>query len=158
MMIVSRSDGYSRYSHTNSKRSRFHSLTRVEDLRRRTTSCWRSRRFSASSRARRVNRDRIASSSWSETRPSTASLPYAHPTVIPDKVFGRHNLYPPATLRSACLLAIWGAVAEVADEWADYEPGPHAAAARASRQASQVRSCSQTRGCHESLASWVSCG
>jgi hypothetical protein len=38
MMIASRSDGYSQYSHTNSKRSMFHSLTRVGDLRRRTTS------------------------------------------------------------------------------------------------------------------------
>jgi len=46
-----------------SKRSRFHTLARVGDLRRRITSCWRKRRFSASSRARRVNRDRIASSS-----------------------------------------------------------------------------------------------
>ena len=34
-MIASRSDGYSRYSHTNSKRSMFHSLTRFGDLRRR---------------------------------------------------------------------------------------------------------------------------
>jgi len=42
----------------------FHSLTRFGDLRYSTTSCWRRRRFSASSRARRVNRDRIASSSW----------------------------------------------------------------------------------------------
>ena len=50
--------------HTNSKRSMFHSLTRVGDLRRKTASCWRRRRFSASSRARLVNRDRIASSSW----------------------------------------------------------------------------------------------
>jgi hypothetical protein len=40
----------------------FHSLTRFGDLRCRTTSCWRKRRFSASSRARLVNRDRIASS------------------------------------------------------------------------------------------------
>ena len=65
MIIASRSDGYSRYSHTNSKRSMFRSLlTRVGDLRRRTTSCWHRRRFSASSRARRVNRDRMASSSW----------------------------------------------------------------------------------------------
>jgi len=49
-MIASRSDGYSRYSHTNSKRSMFHSLTRLGDLCRKTTSCWRRRRFSASSR------------------------------------------------------------------------------------------------------------
>ena len=47
------SDG--RRRHTNSKRSMFHSLTRVGDLRRRTTSCWRRRRFSAPSRARLVN-------------------------------------------------------------------------------------------------------
>jgi hypothetical protein len=62
-MIASRSDGYSRYNHTNSKRSMFHSLKRAGDLRRRTTSCWRRMRFSASSRARRMSHDRIASSS-----------------------------------------------------------------------------------------------
>jgi hypothetical protein len=39
--IASRSDGYSRYSHTNSKRSMFHSLARAGDFRRSTTSCWR---------------------------------------------------------------------------------------------------------------------
>ena len=46
-MIASRSDGYRRYSHTNSKRSMFHSLARVGDLRRRTISCWHRMRFSA---------------------------------------------------------------------------------------------------------------
>ena len=34
-------DRYSRYDHTNSKRSMFHNLRRVGDLRRKTTSCWR---------------------------------------------------------------------------------------------------------------------
>src|ERR1700730_13626230 len=91
MMIASRSDGYSRYSHANSRRSMFRSLTRVGGLRRRTTSCWRRMRFSASSRARRVNCDRIASSSWVRNATIGASLPYAHPRVIPDKVFGRHR-------------------------------------------------------------------
>jgi hypothetical protein len=57
-------DRYSRYDHTNSMRSMFHNLRSVGDLRRKTTSCWRRMRFSASSRARLVNRDRIASSSW----------------------------------------------------------------------------------------------
>ena len=52
----SRSDGYSRYSHTISKRSMFHSLTRRGNLRRRITNCWRKMRFSASSRACLVNR------------------------------------------------------------------------------------------------------
>jgi hypothetical protein len=28
----------------------------------------------------------------SETRPSVASLPYGHPSVTPDRVFGRHSL------------------------------------------------------------------
>ncbi len=64
MMIASRSDGYSRYRHTNNKRSMFPSLSRFGDLRRRTTSCWRRRRFSASSRARLVNRYRMAHNSW----------------------------------------------------------------------------------------------
>lgn len=32
-MIAARSDGYSRYSHADSKRSVFHSLTHFEDLR-----------------------------------------------------------------------------------------------------------------------------
>ena len=32
MMIASSNDGYSRYSHTISKRSMFHSLTRAADL------------------------------------------------------------------------------------------------------------------------------
>jgi hypothetical protein len=41
----------------------FHSLTAFGDLRCSNTSCWRRRRFSASSRARRVNYDRRASSS-----------------------------------------------------------------------------------------------
>ena len=87
-MIASRSAGYSRYSHTNSKRSMFHGLTRVGDLRRRTTSCWRRRRFSASSRARLVNRDRNSKQQLGQKRHhSAASLPYAHPRVIPDEVF-----------------------------------------------------------------------
>ena len=64
MMIASSSDGYSRYSHTISKRSMFYSLTRDGDLRRRITRRWRRMRFSASSRARLVNCDRIASNSW----------------------------------------------------------------------------------------------
>ena len=38
MMIASRSDGYSTYSHTHSKRSMFPGLTRVGDSRRRTAS------------------------------------------------------------------------------------------------------------------------
>src|ERR1700738_5052892 len=78
MIIPFRSDGYSRYSHANSKRSKFRSFTRVGDLRRRTTSCWRRMRFSASSRARRMNCDRIASSSW--VRNATRPLQYHTPT------------------------------------------------------------------------------
>ena len=42
----------------------FHSLARFGDLRPSTISCWRKTRFSASSRARRANDDRITSSSW----------------------------------------------------------------------------------------------
>jgi plasmid stabilization system protein ParE len=59
------SDGYSRYSHTSSSRSMFLSLTRRGDLGRRTTSCWRRTRFSASSRTRPENGERTKSSSWS---------------------------------------------------------------------------------------------
>jgi hypothetical protein len=91
MMIAFRSDGYSRYDQTNSRRSMFHSRTRFGDLRRSTTSCWRKMRFSVSSRARRANRDRIASSSWVRNATMAASLTHAHKLVIPDKVFGRHN-------------------------------------------------------------------
>src|SRR5216684_8047367 len=46
------------------KRSMFHSFTRVGDIRRRTSSCWRRTRFSASSHARLVNLGRKESSSW----------------------------------------------------------------------------------------------
>jgi hypothetical protein len=77
MMIASRSDRYSRYSDTNSKRSMFYSLARIGDLRRSTASCWRRMIL-----ARRVYHDRTASSSWTETRPSAASLPDVHPRVI----------------------------------------------------------------------------
>jgi hypothetical protein len=42
----------------------FHGLTCFGHLRRRTTSCWRKMRFSASSRAQRANRDRIPNNSW----------------------------------------------------------------------------------------------
>jgi Integrase core domain len=51
MMIASRSDAYSRYSHTISKRSMIHSRTRFGCWRRNTMSCWRRMRFSAPSRA-----------------------------------------------------------------------------------------------------------
>jgi len=64
MMIASRSDGYNLYGLTNSTRSIFHILTRLGDLRRGTDSCWRRTRFSASSRARHANQDRVTSSSW----------------------------------------------------------------------------------------------
>ena len=37
----------------------------------------------------------------SETRPSTASLSNDHPTVILDKVLGRHNHWSPALHRVA---------------------------------------------------------
>src|SRR5580704_11698281 len=91
MMIASRSDGYSRYSHTNSKRSMFHSLTRVGDLRRRTISCWRGRRFSASSRARRVSGERKANNSWVRNATIGRFITIRHPRVIPDEIFGRHS-------------------------------------------------------------------
>jgi hypothetical protein len=61
-------DRYNRYNRTNSKRSMFHSLTRGGDLRRSTTGCWRRMRFSASSRARRANHNRIASSKLGQKR------------------------------------------------------------------------------------------
>ena len=68
----------------------FDGLIRAGDLRRRITRCWRMSGFSASNRARLVSRGRIANSG-SEGRPSAASLPYAHPHVIPDKVFARRR-------------------------------------------------------------------
>src|ERR1700677_4592379 len=92
MMIASRSDGYSRYRHTNSKRSMFHSLTRVRDLHRSTTSCWRKMRFSASSRARRVNHDRVASSSWVRNTTIGRFFTIPPPARHTDKVFGRHTI------------------------------------------------------------------
>ena len=63
-----------------SKRSIFQSHAR-RDLRRRTTSCWRRRRFSASSPARLVNRDRIASHS----RISNATIDRFISTRSPDR-------------------------------------------------------------------------
>ncbi len=49
-------------------------------------------RFSASSRARLVSRDLDSKQQLAQkTRQSAASLPCAHPRVILDKVFGRHN-------------------------------------------------------------------
>ena len=67
-----------------SKRSMFHSLVREANLRRRITSCWRKTRFSASSHARLVNRDRIAISSWVRNATIGRFLPYAQQRVIPD--------------------------------------------------------------------------
>jgi hypothetical protein len=61
----------------------FHGLTRFGHLRRRTTSCWRKMRFSASSRARRANRDRIPNNSWTRNatigRFITTRSPARHP-------------------------------------------------------------------------------
>jgi hypothetical protein len=72
----------------------FHSLTRIEDFRRSTISCWRRKRFSASGRVGRVNHDRIASPSRVRNptigRFVTVNF-QLH--VIPDKVFGRHKCY-----------------------------------------------------------------
>jgi hypothetical protein len=48
-------------------------------------------RFSASSCARLVNRDRIASSSWVRNATIGRFLQYAHPRVISDNLFGRHR-------------------------------------------------------------------
>jgi hypothetical protein len=91
MMIASRSDGYNLYGLTNSTRSIFHILTRLGDLRRGTDSCWRRTRFSASSRARHANQDRVTSSSWVRNAPSAASLNTRPQARHPGEVFGRHR-------------------------------------------------------------------
>ena len=70
----------------------FHSLARFGDLRLSTMRCWRRTIFSASSRARLANRDRIASTS--RVRDATIG-PHDHLRVIPSMVFGRHNRSSP---------------------------------------------------------------
>ena len=83
---------YSRYSHTNSNLSMFLSVMRPGDFRRKTTSCWRRRRFSASSRAGRENCERMTCSSWTRNvaigrfitmRPSARHLGYGFRDVLP---------------------------------------------------------------------------
>lgn len=68
------------------------SQNHFEDVRRRTTSCWRRTRFSASSRARRAKRDRITSSNWVRNATIGRFLTTHPPVRHPDKVFGRHRL------------------------------------------------------------------
>jgi hypothetical protein len=90
-MIASSSDGYSRYSHTISKRSMFHSLTR---------------RGLTPKNHQLLAQDEILGlkqRSPGEPRPDSKQqlgqkcdhrplpLPYGHAHVIPDRVFGRHT-------------------------------------------------------------------
>jgi len=77
------------------KRSMFHSFTRVGDIRRRNSSCWRRTRFSASSHARLVNLGRKASSSWIRNATIGASITMGHGRVISDEVFRRYRYFRP---------------------------------------------------------------
>jgi hypothetical protein len=71
--LVTRSDGSSRFSHTKTKRSIFHSLTRVGDLRPRAYQLLAQEEIlGLSSCARRVSRDRVQLSQNRDHRP----LPY----------------------------------------------------------------------------------